>query len=85
MDTTFSHLKSHFISGYRKGTTKPPLAPSMWILMSQPFSLLSLPGSHVKHLLKRCHDAASPDGHHARHSALVPPTAWPTVGGEEAW
>ena len=45
MDTTFSHLKSHFISGYRKGTTKPPLAPSMWILMSQPFSLLSLPGT----------------------------------------
>ena len=48
MDTTFSQRKSHFMSGYRKGTTKPPLAPSMWILMSQPFSLFSLPGSHAQ-------------------------------------
>ena len=43
MDTTFFRRKSHLRSGYRKGTTKAPEAPSMWILMSQPFLSFSLP------------------------------------------
>ena len=45
METTFGRRKSHLRSGYRKGTTKPPEAPSTWILMSQPFFLFSSPAT----------------------------------------
>ena len=33
----------HSRSGYWKGAMNPPLAPSMWILISQPCSSLSFP------------------------------------------
>ena len=45
METTFGRRKSHLRSGYRKGTTKPPEAPSTWILMSHPFFSFSSPAS----------------------------------------
>ena len=58
MDTTFFRRKSHLRSGYRKGTTKAPEAPSIWILISQPFLSFSLPAkpqyrSVIRNLLQQ--------------------------------
>ena len=53
-ETTFFRRKSHFRSGYRKGTTKPPEAPSTWILMSQPFLEFTSPAQGLASCLHVC-------------------------------